>query len=44
MSRWPPFDICTLFINIFKMAAVPVKFNFQIVSIAENVLHDIYYY
>ena len=29
---------------IFKMAAVPANFNFQIGSIAENVLHDIYYY
>ena len=28
---------------IFKMAAVPTNFNFQIESIAKNVLHDIYY-
>jgi len=25
------------------MAAVPTNFNFQIESIAKNVLHDIYY-
>jgi len=29
---------------IFKMVAVPANFKFQIGSIAENVLHDIYYY
>jgi len=28
--------------TIFKMATVPANFNFQIGSIAENVLHDIY--
>jgi len=26
------------------MAAFPANFNFQIGSIAKNVLHDIYYY
>jgi len=25
------------------MAAIPANFNFQIGSIAENVLHDLYY-
>jgi len=29
---------------IFNMAAVPANFNFQTGSIAETVLHDIYYY
>ena len=29
---------------IFRMAAVPANFNFQIRSISENVLHDIYNY
>ena len=29
--------------TIFKMAVVPAKFNFQIGSIAEDVLHDLYY-
>ena len=28
---------------IFKMAAVPANFNFQIGSISENVLHDLCY-
>ena len=28
---------------IFNMAAVPANFNFQTGSIAETVLHDIYY-
>ena len=29
--------------TIFKMSVVPAKFNFQIGSIAEDVLHDLYY-
>ena len=29
---------------IFKMAALPANFNFQIGYIAKNVLHDIYNY
>ena len=30
-------------IDIFRMVAVPANFNFQIGSIAENVLNDLHY-